>query len=161
MAESIRKTAMEIVVAEEAANGWQPRVLGSWKNESAEGCDILSTPPDGGEAHPVEVKGWGDPLLGARGGFTWTQEIQPSQMEAARRNQNFRLEIVANLRAYHAGLGDPERLTVSADYIRQHAFVSQYRIPLDALKPVIQGVDASIVRRHQQGGSLAQSGASG
>jgi hypothetical protein len=129
-----------------------PRFL---EKENTEGCDILSIPPSGGDPHPVEVKGWGDSLIGARGRFTWTQEIQPSQMQSAQKNDNYRLEIVANLRAYHAGAGLPERLTLDAAFIREHAVVSQYRITLDPLKPLIADVEPEVLFERAQQAPIA------
>jgi hypothetical protein len=49
---------MAIVHAEDVERGWTPGPALSKKREGVEGCDFLSTPPGGGEPHPVEVKGW-------------------------------------------------------------------------------------------------------
>lgn len=118
MSEPIRKIAMEIVTSEERQNGWAPHVIGVASQEKEHGCDILSTPPEGGEPHPVEVKGWGEAFIGARGQFLYTQDLRASQMRAAKNDPNFRIEIVANLTSYLGGDGPYERLTLRANEIK-------------------------------------------
>jgi hypothetical protein len=139
---------MEIVLAEEIAAGWTPRVLGAAALEKQHGCDILSVPPAGGDPHPVEVKGWGDPFIAARRQFGYDQDIRASQMEAAERDPNFRIEIVANLTAYLAGAGPYERLTLTASEIIERAGPHLYGVPLSGKEP-------EIVRRHAPPGSSA------
>lgn len=131
---------MDIVLAEELAAGWSPRVLGAAALEKHHGCDILSTPPGGGEPHPVEVKGWGEPFVSGRGRFGYDQDIRASQMAAAQRDPNFRIEMVANLTAYLAGSGPYERLTLSSDEIIRRAIPRLYDVPLT-------GKEREIVRR--------------
>src|SRR4051794_6744717 len=114
MSQPIRREAMRIVLAEEKDRGWTATAIGSARAEKQHGCDILSTPPEGGTPHPVEVKGWGEPFLGARGRFLYAQDIRDSQYEAAKRHPNFRLEIVANLTAFLAERAPYERLTLTA-----------------------------------------------
>jgi len=139
---------MEVVLAEEIAAGWAPRVLGAAALEKQHGCDILSTPPAGGDPHPVEVKGWGDPFIAARRRFAYDQDIRASQMEAAKRDPNFRIEIVANLTAYLAGAGPYERLTLTASEIIERAVPRLYDVPLTGKEP-------EIVRRHAPPGMTA------
>ncbi len=122
---------MDIVAAEERCNGWKPQVIGVAALEKQHGCDILSTPPKGGEPHPVEVKGWGDAFIGARGRFLYTQDLRDSQMQAAVRNPNFRIEIVANLKRYLAGEAPYERLTLRAAEIKS-AQPRLWEVKLDA-----------------------------
>lgn len=74
---------MEIVTAEEAARGWNAVWVGSWAKERELGCDLLSTPPGGGEPFRIEVKGWGEPLLTSKGTFTYGQDVRASQLHAA------------------------------------------------------------------------------
>jgi hypothetical protein len=96
-----------------------PQVLGAAALEKEHGCDILSTPPEGGDPHPVEVKGWGEPLRRPSGKFNYPQDLRASQMRAARRNANFRIEIVANLTAHHMHGDEYERLTLTAEEVRR------------------------------------------
>jgi hypothetical protein len=51
--------AMTIVRAEEVAKGRTPGASFSKSREREDGCDFLSSPPGGGEPHPVEVKASG------------------------------------------------------------------------------------------------------
>lgn len=131
---------MAIVLAEERAAGWAPVELGAAALEKQHGCDILSKPPGGGKPHPVEVKGWGEPFLAARGRFAYHQDLRESQMEAARRDATFRIEIVAILSAYLAGAGPYERLTLRATEIRDRAVPRLYDVTL-------LGKEAEIERR--------------
>ena len=139
---------MEIVLAEEVAAGWTPRVLGAAALEKQHGCDILSVPPAGGEPHPVEVKGWGAPFIATRQQFGYHQDIRASQMLAAQRDPNFRIEIVANLTAYVAGTGRYERLTLTASEIIERAIPRLYDVPL-------AGKENEIVRREAPPISIA------
>ena len=132
---------MEIILAEERAAGWVPRVLGAAKLEKQHGCDILSAPPDGGAQHPVEVKGWGEPFTTVSGRFGYHQDMRASQMEAAQRDPNFRIEMVANLTAYLAGTGPYERLSLTAAEILERAIPRLYDVPL-------AGKEGEVVRRN-------------
>ncbi|GEM_PF-3410990 len=125
--------AVEIVRAAELARGWTPGPqLGQHAQHEA-GCDLLSTPPDGGPPHPVEVKGWGEPLLAADGSFTYPADVNREQFERAKRDPNWRLEIVGNLSAVLAGTGHPQRLTLSGSEVTSRALCWRYRVPLDGL----------------------------
>lgn len=130
MSQPIREAAMEIVEAEERANGWSPQVIGVAALEKEHGCDILSVPPDGGDPHPVEVKGWGEPFLRPSGKFVYTQDVRESQMLAAKQNPDFRIEIVANLTAYLQGNTEYERLTLTAADL-QNAASRLWEVRLD------------------------------
>jgi hypothetical protein len=121
---------MDIVVAEEIVAGHHPHVLGAAALEKQHGCDILVTTGDGEEPTPVEVKGWGEPFFSASGLWRYPQDIRASQMEAARRNPAYRIEIVANLTAYLAGDGPYERLTLTAQEICERAEPRLYDVPL-------------------------------
>ena len=90
---------MELVFAEEIRRGWQPGPLLSQRRQPEEGCDFFSVPPDGNPAHPVEVKGWGAPFIDDLGRFSFPAEVLVEQLDRARRDSNWRLEIVANLTA--------------------------------------------------------------
>jgi hypothetical protein len=138
MSQPIRRAAMEIVIADEHGNGWTPTVIGVAALEKQHGCDILSTPPEGGDPHPVEVKGWGKPFIGVRGRFLYTQDLRASQMTAAKNNPtNFRIEIVANLTRYLAGEAPYERLTLRADEITS-AEPRLWEVKLDAKRDEIR-----------------------
>lgn len=118
----VRSEAVRIVLEEERKRGWKATEVGVAKEEKRLGCDILSVPPTGGEPHAVEVKGWGEGFLrSVSGRFAYDQDIRASQLEAAERDPNYRLEIVANLAAYVAGAGRYERLTLTAAEICQRA----------------------------------------
>jgi hypothetical protein len=136
-----RRTAMEIVFAEERARGCVAELPGSWAKEKEHGCDILSTPPGADRPHPVEVKAWGEPLLTAKGRFAYDQDIRASQLAAAQLSDMYRLEIVGNLDAYLAGAGPYERLTLSAHEIRERAVPRLFDLRLDGLQEQIRTVD--------------------
>ena len=106
--------ALNIVLAEERAKGWVPHPL-SGKDQLKYGCDILSTPPSGGDPHRIEVKAMGYPLLTKTGRWSWPDiVVRESQLAACRDDESdsFRFEIVANLDAHHQR-GEPyERLTL-------------------------------------------------
>jgi hypothetical protein len=138
MSQPIRRAAVEIVLREESDRGWQAQALGASGTEKEHGCDILSTPPEGGDPHPVEVKGWGEPFLSLNGVFRYTQDIRESQFQAAQRNADYRLEVVANLTEYLAGIGAYERLTLTADHIRERAVPRLYDVSLAGLKGEIR-----------------------
>lgn len=139
MAAPIRAEAVRIVLAEERARGWNPTELGVATEERRLGCDVLSVPPDGGEPHPVEVKGWGEAFVSAASGcFVYHQDIRTSQMEAAKRDPNYRVEIVANLTAYMAGNGPYERLTLTASEVCERAVPRLYDVPLAGMEERIR-----------------------
>ena len=139
MAAPIRAEAVRIFLAEERARGWSPTEIGVATEEKRLGCDVLSLPPDGGEPHPVEVKGWGEAFLsGSSGRFVYHQDIRTSQMEAAKRDPNYRVEIVANLTAYMAGIGPYERLTLTAAEICERALPRLYDVPLAGMEERIR-----------------------
>lgn len=73
---------MNVILQEEADRGWQAPALGAAGAEKEHGCDILSIPPRGGEPHPVEVKGWGEPCMSVSGRFRYDQDIRESQFQA-------------------------------------------------------------------------------
>jgi hypothetical protein len=151
VSEAVRIAAMEIVLAEERAAGWTPRALRAAALEKQHGCDILSVPPDGGQPHPVEVKGWGGSFVAARGRFAYTQDIRESQMQAAKRDPRFRIEIVANLTAYIAGTEPYERLTLTAVEIVERAIPRLHDVPLT-------GKENEIVRRYAPPSAASESG---
>jgi hypothetical protein len=139
VAAPIRAEAVRIVLLEERARGWQPKEIGIATEEKRLGCDLLSIPPEGGDPHPVEVKGWGEAFLSLSSGrFVYDQDIRASQMEAAKRNPNYRLEIVANLTAYLAGTGPYERLTLTAAEICERAVPRLYDVPLSGMEEGIR-----------------------
>jgi hypothetical protein len=125
--------AVEIVRAGEVARGWQPGPLLGQHAQHEAGCDLLSTPPDGGAPHRIEVKGWGEPLLSADGSFTYPADVNREQFERAKSDPSWRLEIVGNLSAVRTGTGQPERLTLAAGEIVARAVCWRYRVPLDGL----------------------------
>lgn len=126
------KLAVEIVRDAEFVRGWTPGPLLNQHAQHEEGCDLLSTPPDGGPPHRIEVKGWGEPLT-ADGAFTYPADVNREQYEHAKSDPNWRLEIVGNLAAVRAGTGQPERLTLTGKEVVQRAECWRYRIPLDGL----------------------------
>jgi hypothetical protein len=128
------REAMAIVRAEETARGWTPGPALSKKQEALEGCDFLSTPPEGGPPHPVEVKGWGESMFRADGSFRYSQDINVEQLGRAQGDPRWRLEIVANLGNAREGLGSVERLTVTAADLEGNVRPWKYRIDLSALK---------------------------
>ena len=139
MAAPIRAEAVRIFLAEERARGWNPTEIRVATQEKRLGCDVLSVPPEGGEPHPVEVKGWGEAFLSVSSGrFVYHQDIRTSQMEAAMRDPNYRVEIVANLTAYLAGRGSYERLTLTADEVCERAVPRLYDVPLAGLEQRIR-----------------------
>lgn len=77
MATPIRAEAVRIVLLEERARGWQPKEIGIATEEKRLGCDLLSVPPEGGDPHPVEVKGWGEAFLSLLGPLC----LQPKRKE--------------------------------------------------------------------------------
>jgi hypothetical protein len=94
---------------------------------------LFSTPPDGGAPHPIEVKGWGEPLLTTDGSFTYPADINREQLDRAKHDANWRLEIVGNLSAVLAGTGQPQRLTLTASEVAGRARCWRYQVPLDGL----------------------------
>ena len=126
----IEQRAYEIVRAEEVARGWTPGPRLGQTKQKQEGCDFFSTPPDGSEPHPVEVKGWGEQLRKPDGTFTYWADPRVEQVEQARRDPNWRLEIVANLTKVEAGEGEPERHTLTAADVVAGAQPWIYKVPL-------------------------------
>jgi hypothetical protein len=127
------KLAVEIVRDDEFARGWTPGPLLGQRAQHAEGCDLFSTPPDGGPPHRIEVKGWGEPLLAPNGAFNYPADVNREQYERATSDPNWRLEIVGNLAAVRASTGQPERLTLTGEEVVRRAECWRYRIPLDGL----------------------------
>lgn len=108
--------ALQIVLAEERAKGWTPRPLGA-KEQKKHGCDIVSSPPDGGEPHHIEVKSLGRPFLTKTRKWSWPDiVVRESQLAACQgdRCDFFRVEIVANLDAHRYQGAPYERLTLTA-----------------------------------------------
>ena len=132
------KLAVKIVRDVEFARGWTPGPLLGQHDQHEEGCDLLSTPPDGGPSHRIEVKGWGEPLLTDNGVFNYPADVNREQYEHAKAAPNWRLEIVGNLAAVRAGTGQPERLTLTAGEVVKRAECWRYRIPLDGLAERVQ-----------------------
>lgn len=137
----IEHAAVEIVRAAELARGWQPGPLLAQHDQHEVGCDLISTPPDDGPPHPIEVKGWGEPLLTANGSFTYPADVNREQFEQAKRNPNWRLEIVGNLTAVLAGTGQPQRLTLTGPEVAGRAVCWKYQIPLDGLAQRVTTAD--------------------
>jgi hypothetical protein len=129
---NIEKLAVQIVRDAEFARGWTPGPLLSQHAQHEEGCDLLSTPPDGGPPHRIEVKGWGE-ALAINGTFTFPADVNREQFEHAKSDPSCRLEIVGNLAAVRAGTGPPERLTLTGEEVVKRAECWRYRIPLDGL----------------------------
>jgi hypothetical protein len=134
--------AMAIVRAEEIANGWTPSPPFSKRREREEGCDFLSYPPDGGEPHAVEVKGWGGSVFLPDGRFRTRQDLNADQLARAQRDPNWRLEIVANLGAARTGSGSVERMSLTAEEVCRAAEPWKYRIDLDGLVDRVRTVQA-------------------
>lgn len=134
------REAVEIVRTEESARGWSPGQILSQRAQPVEGCDFLSTPPGGGPPHPIEVKGWGEPLVKTDGSFTYPADINVEQYERARRDPNWRLEIVANLTAAREGRGSPERLTLTAAEVLERASAWKFKVGLHGLQKRIRHI---------------------
>lgn len=130
---NIEKLAVEIVREAEIARGWEPGPLLGQHTQHQEGCDLLSTPPDGGPAHRIEVKGWGEPLLTSDGSFTYPADVNREQFERAKSDPHWRLEIVGNLTAAQAETGQPQRLTLTGEEVVERAACWRYRVSLDGL----------------------------
>jgi hypothetical protein len=100
------------------------------------------------------VKGWGEPLLTAKGMFTYPQDIRASQYNAAQRSEEYRLEIVANLDAHRRDGAAYQRLSLTAQQICDRAIHRLYDIPLAGLEdnvwsggapaPVLAGVGSGV-----------------
>lgn len=124
----VERAAVELVRDAEVARGWTPGAPLSKRRERAEGCDFLSTPPGGGDPHPVEVKGHGESLLKPDGSLRDQVELNVQQLNRARRDPRFRLEVVGNVTAYVAGTGEPEILTIGAADVVELAEPWKYRL---------------------------------
>jgi len=136
------REALAIVISEEVSKGWVPRRF-TKSQERVEGCDLVSRSPDGVE-HRVEVKGWGQPLLDARG-ITGEADINAEQMERARTDPLWRLEIVANLTAARTTGAPIERLTVTASEVATRSKEWKYRVRLDGLESRVERAQAPTV----------------
>jgi hypothetical protein len=130
---STEREAVLVVRAEEEARGWTPGPNLSKSEEARHGCDFFSYPPDGGAAHAVEVKGWGEPLTCRDDEFTYDADINAEQHARACRDPNWRLEIVGNLTAARAGAGEIERLTLTAADVVERALPWRYKVGLSGL----------------------------
>jgi len=127
--------AVEIVRQEERANGWTPAPALTKRREREEGCDFFSSPPGGaGDPHPIEVKGRSESLFWPDGRPRARADINAEQLARARRDQNWRLEIVANLAAARLGVGTLERLTLTAAEVCELAVAWKYRLNLEGLE---------------------------
>jgi hypothetical protein len=126
------KCAVEIVREAEVAKGWNPSELLPQSKQREEGCDILSQPPDGGTAHRIEVKGWGEPLRDGTE-FRYQADVNAEQLDRARSDPTWRLEVVGNIAAVRAGVGGPELLTLSGQEVVDRAEAWRHRIRLDGL----------------------------
>lgn len=135
------REAMRIVREEEEQRGRRLEKLNK-KQEGIEGCDFLSYPPDQGPPDPVEVKGSGAPfrkkLKNGDEAFSYGSEVNAEQLERARKDPRWRLEVVANLAAVLAGTGTPERLTLTGEEVVARAKPWKFRIPLDGLEDRIK-----------------------
>jgi hypothetical protein len=130
----VELAAVEIVRAAETARGWRPGSILGQRAQRLEGCDFLSEPPDGGPAHRIEVKGWGEPLVTAGGSFSYPADVTREQYERAKAEPTtWRLEIVADLTAFLEGRGVPQRLTLDGSEVVERAYCWRYRVPLDGL----------------------------
>lgn len=66
-------------------------------------------------------------MFSAPGRFRYSQDINAEQLRRAQEDPNWRLEIVANLGAARKGLGQVERLPVTAAYLVGHVRTWKYR----------------------------------
>jgi hypothetical protein len=127
------KEAMRIVRDEEERAGRRVERL-TKQREKLEGCDFLSHPPDGGPRDRVEVKGWSASFLRIKKGetvFSYGSEVNFEQLERARTDPLWRLEIVANLAAVRAGTGEAQRLSLTGTEVVKRARPWKFRVPLD------------------------------
>jgi hypothetical protein len=138
-ANDVERAAVKIVREAEITRGWRAEPLLGQRAQRIEGCDFLSTPPDGGQAHRIEVKGWGEPLLATDGSFSYPADVTREQFEHAKANPTtWRLEIVGNLTAVLAGDGQPQRLTLYGSEVTERARCWRYQVRLDGLAKHIQ-----------------------
>jgi hypothetical protein len=131
-----RKTELEamiVVQQEEEARGWRPGPVLSQREQKREGCDFYSYPPDGGAPVPIEVKGWGEGFHTTSGIFRYAADINDDQLERARRDPSWRLEIVANLGAFRHGAGPVQRLSLDAQEVVARAMPWKHRVDLAGL----------------------------
>jgi hypothetical protein len=151
------KEAMRIVLEEEEQAGRRVERL-TKPRERSEGCDFLSFPPGGGPPDRVEVKGWSAPLMKAtKSGaavFSYGSEVNFEQLERARSDPLWRLEIVANLAAVRAGTGEVQRLSLTGAEVADRARPWKFRVPLEGLESRIKvaradrsGVDVASGKR--------------
>ncbi len=88
----------------------------------------------------MEVKGWGEPAR-PDGSFSYDADINVQQLERAKRDPSWRLEIVANLTAARKGEGTVERLSLSAADVVERAKPWAFLVPLDGLVAVVDDAD--------------------
>jgi hypothetical protein len=135
------KEAMRIVREEEERAGRRVETL-TKRRERSEGCDFLSYPPDGDPPDRVEVKGWSAPFRKiTKSGevvFSYGSEVNAEQLERARNDPLWRLEIVANLAAVRAGTGEAQRLSLTGREVVERARPWKFRVPLDGLEARIK-----------------------
>ncbi len=132
------KLAVEIVREREIARGWAPGPLLGQHAQHEQGCDLLSSPPDGGLPSAIEVKAWGEPLLRPNGTFTYPADVNAEQLERARIDPDWRLIIVANLDAVRAGVGEAQLLDLDSAEVTKRAIGWRYRVPLGGLEDCIK-----------------------
>jgi hypothetical protein len=135
------REAMRIVHEEEERAGRRVERLTKTR-ERSEGCDFLSHPPDGCPPDRVEVKGWSAPFrkITRRGEsvFSYGSEVNFEQLERARTDPLWRLEIVANLAAVREGTGEAQRLSLTGAEVVERARPWKFRVPLDGLESRIR-----------------------
>jgi hypothetical protein len=122
--------AVDIVCTRLSSRGWQVDPPLAQIRQPVEGCDFFATSP-GGDRHAIEVKGWGEPLLGPSGRFLHAADINAEQLRRAKDDERWRLEIVGNLDAVIAGRGAAQCLSLTGEEVAQRAEGWKYRVPLD------------------------------
>jgi hypothetical protein len=78
---------------------------------------------------------------GHEGGETvwcYGSEVNFEQLERARADPLWRLEIVANLAVVRAGTGEAQRLSLTATEVVERAKPWKFRVPLDGLEARIE-----------------------
>jgi hypothetical protein len=112
------------------SQGWEVDPPLAQVEQRNEGCDFLARSPAGRE-HAIEVKGWGDPLVDSNGRFRHAVDINAEQLSRAECDENWRLEIVANLDAVLTSRGHAQCLSLTAAEVRARAVGWRYRVNLD------------------------------
>jgi hypothetical protein len=79
------------------------------------------------------VKGWGEPIVGSDGSILDRADINVEQLERAKADPNWRLEIVANLAAARERRGRRQRLSLTAAEVVERARGWRYHVELDGL----------------------------